>query len=66
VDPLIRIIHDGEVNKARVMPKRDDIIATKSPSGNVYVYDYTKHPNRSTQGPQLILKGHQKEGFGLA
>ncbi|CAG9329068.1 unnamed protein product [Blepharisma stoltei] len=66
VDPLIRINHDGEVNKARVMPKRDDIIATKSPSGNVYVYDYTKHPNRSTQGPQLILKGHQKEGFGLA
>lgn len=66
VEPLIRINHDGEVNKVRVMPKRDDIIATKSPSGSVYIFDYTKHPNRSTLGPQLTLKGHSKEGFGLS
>ncbi|CAG9329603.1 unnamed protein product [Blepharisma stoltei] len=66
IEPIIRINHDGEPNRIRVMPKHDDLIATKSPSGIVYIYDYTKHPNKSTNGPQLILQGHSKEGFGLS
>jgi len=66
IEPIIRINHEGEVNKARAMPQLYNVIATKSPNGLVYVFDYTKHPNKSSLGPQLTLQGHNKEGFGLS
>lgn len=66
IEPIVKINHDGEPNKIRVMPKRDDLIATKSPSGIVYVWDYTKHRSKSANSPQFILQGHSKEGFGLS
>lgn len=43
IDIAIRMSHEGEVNKLRVMPRSTSIIATKSPNANVYIYDYTKH-----------------------
>ena len=45
------------------------VIATKTVSSNVYVFDYSKHPSKAPQervcNPELILKGHSNEGYGL-
>lgn len=64
-----KIVHPGEVNKARHMPKNPDLIATMAPDGTVLIFDRTKHPLMPTSqkaSPQIILKGHAKEGYGLA
>lgn len=42
----IKINHEGEVNRARYMPQNPCIIATKTPSSDVLVFDYTKHPSK--------------------
>ena len=42
----IKINHEGEVNRARYMPQNPTIIATKTPSSDVLVFDYTKHPSK--------------------
>ena len=109
----IKINHEGEVNRARYMPQNPCIIATKTPTSDVLVFDYTKHPSKpgtkithtaqdtdkdgtcfeSKAGeflpfdllknvinalivlstdpsgecrPDLRLRGHQKEGYGLS
>ena len=54
----IKINHEGEVNRARYMPQNPCIIATKTPSSDVLVFDYTKHPSK----PGLY---HMKKYFGL-
>ncbi|XP_031476697.1 histone-binding protein MSI1 homolog [Nymphaea colorata] len=64
-----RINHDGEVNRARYMPQNSSIIATKTTSSDIYVFDYQKQPSGFTDGPcspDMVLKGHKKEGFGLS
>ena len=70
VEVQIRINHEGEVNRARYMPQNPHIIATKTPSSDVLVFDYTKHPsipdNQRGCNPELRLKGHSKEGYGLS
>ncbi|XP_065197832.1 chromatin assembly factor 1 p55 subunit-like [Sycon ciliatum] len=52
------------------MPQKPSVIATKTPSSDVLVFDYTKHPSKpdpsGTCNPELRLKGHQKEGYGLS
>ena len=51
------------------MPQNPTIIATKSVSGEVHIFDYLKHPSQPTSDvvkPQLKLVGHTKEGYGLA
>jgi histone-binding protein RBBP4 len=63
-----RINHQGEVNKARAMPQKYNIIATKTPSGEVHVFDYFKHPPKPSDNltrPDIRLLGHSKEGYGL-
>lgn len=94
----IKINHEGEVNRARYMPQNPCIIATKTPTSDVLVFDYTKHPSKPGSStveihasekaqlrwisrwslqwyvldlsgecsPDLRLKGHQKEGYGLS
>lgn len=66
----IQINHEGEVNRARYMPQNPVIIATKTPSSDVLVFDYTKHPAKPDPSgecqPDLRLRGHQKEGYGLS
>lgn len=42
----IKISHEGEVNRARYMPQNPCIIATKTPTSDVLVFDYTKHPSK--------------------
>ena len=52
--------------RARFMPQSPFIIATKTPSTDVLVFDYSKHPSRPDSSeckPQLRLKGHTKEGW---
>lgn len=51
------------------MPQNPKLLATKSISGDVYVFDISKHPSiprNSSCQPNFILKGHQKEGYGLS
>jgi histone-binding protein RBBP4 len=63
------IPHDGEVNRARAMPHNPFLVATKTVSSEVYVFDYTKHPSKPEGGkcnPDLRLAGHKAEGYGLA
>ena len=64
-----RICHPGEVNRARYNPKNPFLIATKTTSGDVLLFDYSKHPTRpNTEGvvvAQATLKGHSAEGYAL-
>ncbi|KAH7930459.1 WD40 repeat-like protein [Leucogyrophana mollusca] len=72
--PRIQIIqkinHAGEVNRARYMPQNPDLIATKAISGEVLIFDRTKHSSEPERGgvckPDIRLVGQNKEGFGLA
>lgn len=70
VNIIQQMNHDGEVNRARHMPQNPFFIATKTISADVYVFDYSKHPSKPTPDgvcrPNLILKGHRTEGYGLA
>lgn len=65
-----KINHEGEVNRARYMPQNPYLIATKSPAAEIYVFDWSRHPSKpaadGTFAPDIILKGHTKEGYGLA
>ncbi|KAL3868892.1 hypothetical protein ACJMK2_041648 [Sinanodonta woodiana] len=60
----------SNVNRACYMPQYPCIIATKTSSKEVLIFDYTKHPAKphlkAKCRPQLTLKGHQKEGYGLS
>jgi len=69
VTAVQHIHHEGEVNRARYCPQSPFLIATKTVSAAVYVFDYSKHPSKPAKGPcapDLLLKGHSKEGYGLA
>ena len=61
-----QINHEGEVNRARHSPFNKFLIATKTVSAEVYVFDYSKHPSKpSTDGkcnPDLRLQGELPEG----
>ncbi|KAI9593650.1 WD40-repeat-containing domain protein [Syncephalis fuscata] len=65
-----RIPHEGEVNRARYMPQNPDIIATKTVSGEVHVFDRTKHASQpaanAVSSPEMRLLGHKKEGYGIS
>lgn len=65
-----KIIHPGEVNKARYQPQNPNIIATWASDKNVYVWDRSKHPSNPKSPsepakPQATLTGHADEGFAL-
>mmetsp|Transcript_3662 Transcript_3662/g.6948 ORF Transcript_3662/g.6948 Transcript_3662/m.6948 type:complete len:463 (-) Transcript_3662:43-1431(-) len=70
VEVKIKIMHEGEVHRARYCPSNPFLVATKSPSPDVYVFDLSKHPSFPTAGssfnPQHVLQGHTSEGYGLA
>jgi len=52
------------------MPQNSFVVATKSPSNEVYIFDISKHPSvpkdNSFFSPQHRLTGHTKEGYGLS
>ena len=70
VEIIVKMVHDHEVNRARHCPQDAFLIATKSPSADVLVYNWSKHPSKpkdpSVCIPQVRCKGHEKEGYGLS
>jgi Histone-binding protein RBBP4 or subunit C of CAF1 complex len=70
VSVVQQINHDGEVNRARYMPQNQFLIATKSPTADVLVFDWSKHDSKPARdgkcSPMLKLVGHDVEGYGLA
>ena len=51
------------------MPQKRNIIATKTVSGEIHIFDYFKHPvnpENDEVKPQIKLAGHTKEGYGLS
>ena len=52
------------------MPQNPFIIATKTVGAEVYVFDYSKHPSKppldGACNPDLRLRGHNSEGYGLS
>ena len=51
------------------MPQKRNIIATKTITGEVHIFDYFKHPTTPENDevkPQIKLAGHTKEGYGLS
>ena len=70
IEIVQRINHAGEVNRARYMPQNPCLIATKTLSGEVHIFDYTRHSsnpgNDHTVSPDIRCLGHQKDGYGLS
>lgn len=68
VDLVQKIQVDGEVNRARCMLQNQAIIAAKTPGSEVYVFDSTKELDAKSSScePDLRLRGHDKEGYGLS
>ncbi len=62
-----KINHAGEVNRARYMPQNPDLIATKAITGEVLVFDRTKHSSEPERGgvckPDIRLVGQTREGW---
>lgn len=52
------------------MPQNPCIIASKAITGEVYIFDYTKHtsnpPPNGQCNPDLRLLGHTQEGYGIS
>ncbi|WBW73578.1 histone H3-H4 chaperone, CAF assembly factor (CAF-1) complex subunit C, Pcf3 [Schizosaccharomyces osmophilus] len=63
-----RVMHNGDINRARHMPQNPNIIATFSSCGEVYVFDRTKYTSVPAEEffPNVHLQGHEAEGFGLS
>jgi histone-binding protein RBBP4 len=70
VEIVQTINHQGEVNRARYMPQNPNLIATKTNSYDVCIFDLTQHGSKPLRGGdfkcEARLKGHTKEGYGLA
>ncbi|CAD7699697.1 unnamed protein product [Ostreobium quekettii] len=71
IQTVKEIQHDGEVNRARYMPQKPSVIATKTVSALVYVFFSDRHPAKPPPDerncrPDLKLTGHETEGYGLA
>ncbi|XP_039135461.1 histone-binding protein MSI1 homolog [Dioscorea cayenensis subsp. rotundata] len=63
--------HDGEVNRARFMPQKPDIVATKTCGSDVHVFDCGRRRLGSPSdgedcAPDVLLRGHSTEGYGIS
>lgn len=58
--------HRGEVNRARCMPQRPYTVATKTCVDEVHVYHLGDGCSSGKSGADVVLKGHDAEGYGLA
>lgn len=65
-----KIVHEGEVNRARYQFENPNVIASKARTGEVFVFDRTTHESFPKENepfnPALRLKGHTEEGYALA
>lgn len=73
--PKVEIVNhlhvDGEVNRARCMPQNPNLVAAKTSALEVYVFDIAKEATSNGMrsyscNPDLRLRGHEKEGYGLS
>ncbi|KAI9272948.1 WD40-repeat-containing domain protein [Phascolomyces articulosus] len=64
-----KIVHEGEINRARYQYENPNVIATKARTGSVFVFDRTMHESFPKENercnPALRLQGHEREGYGL-
>ncbi len=69
IDIRMKIKHTGEVNRARYMPQNHFIVASRGPSPEIYIWDFSKHrsfpDDDSVPSPQGVCVGHKAEGYGL-
>lgn len=75
IPPKVEIVKkfpvDGEVNRAQCMPQKPNLVAAKTSGLEVYVFDVSKEAKSGEAGaaacdPDLRLRGHEKEGYGLS
>lgn len=58
--------HEGEVNRIKRHPKLSHLIATRTPLGDVHVFDKTRFKTgRVKVPPCLVLAGHETEGYSI-
>ncbi|XP_072976359.1 histone-binding protein MSI1-like [Typha angustifolia] len=65
-----KVLHEGEVNRARYMPQSPSTVATKTCQSEVHVFDLARRlPNPEevgNGGADVVLRGHENEGYGLS
>ena len=70
IDIEIKIPHEGEVNKAKVSPHENNIIATQTNKGEIDIFNYYDFPNEpknnNIPNPTKRLKYHSKIGYALS
>ena len=70
IEVVQKIVHQDHVHRARYMPQNPNLIATKSPSPDVHIFDRTKHSSKPARddvpSPDLVLEGHSKGGYAVA
>ena len=61
-----KIVHEGEINRARYQYENPNVIATNTQTGAVFIFDRTMHESFPKENercnPALRLQGHKKEG----
>ncbi|KAJ3434182.1 histone-binding protein msi1 [Anaeramoeba flamelloides] len=72
IEIIQKIPHPTEVNKARYMPQKPNIVATKTSSPDVLIFETVqgteeeeKEEEKKDVSP-IVLKGHSQEGYGLS
>lgn len=68
IEVKVKINHDGEVNRARHCPQDKFMIATKTVKADIHLFDTSKFPSVPKDDkvtPNVVCKGHEKEGYGL-
>lgn len=69
IEIQIKINHKREVNMTCYMPQNPCLIGSKTPSSDIPVFDYTKHPSKPNTSdeynPDLPLREDQEEGYGV-
>ena len=58
--------HDGEVNRIKHHPKKTNLIATRTPLGEVHIFDKVNFKTGKVKiDPKIKLSGHDYEGYSL-
>lgn len=70
IEIKMKLPHEGEVNRARIMPQNPFIVASRGPQPDIYLWDRSKHtsfpaPGAVVVAPQAVCVGHEKEGYGM-
>jgi histone-binding protein RBBP4 len=69
IEVTMKVLHEGEVNRARYMPQNHFVVASRGPGPQVYIFDLSKHPSMPSADavfcPQAVCIGHESEGYGM-